>query len=94
MLNCGQRLAGTRPGLPISQKATPGPNHPKLFKPRTEIEIMQALRVTGGAVTLVKGPGLDIVLDYELLMREDRPTGQADIVITQQMLQMICEEVQ
>jgi hypothetical protein len=55
---------------------------------------MQALRVTGDAVTLVKGPGLDIVLDYELLMREDRPTGQADIVITQQMLQMICEEVQ
>ncbi|KAJ6178663.1 hypothetical protein N7519_009124 [Penicillium mononematosum] len=85
---------GTRPGLPISQSATPGPDHPKLFKPRTEIKITQALRVTGGAVTLVKGPGLDINLDYELLMREDRPTGQADIVITQQMLQRICEEVQ
>ncbi|CAG8899852.1 unnamed protein product [Penicillium egyptiacum] len=87
----------TRPSLPTCQNATPDPDHPERFKPRKEItplSVTQALRVTRGAVTLVKGPGLDISLDYELLMREDRPTGQADIVITQRMLQVICEEVQ
>lgn len=85
-----------RPGLPTRQNATPDPDHPEQFKSRKEtrpLSVTQALRVTGGVVTLVKGSGLDISLDYELLMREGRPTGQADIVITQKMLQSICKEV-
>ncbi|KAJ9490575.1 hypothetical protein VN97_g2671 [Penicillium thymicola] len=87
---------GTRLGLPTCQNAIPSSDHPGEFSPREErrpLSDTQALRVTDGAVLQVKGQGLDISLDYELLMREGRPTGQADIVITGKMLQSICKEV-
>ncbi|KAJ5945291.1 hypothetical protein N7516_005459 [Penicillium verrucosum] len=87
---------GTRPGLPTRQNAIPDSDHPGEFIPREELgplSVTQAVRVTDGAVSQVKGQGLDISLDYELLMREGRPTGQEDIVITEEMLQWICEEV-
>lgn len=75
------------------QSATLDPDHPRQLKPgEALLSVTQALRVTMGEVTLVKGSSLDISLNYEQLMREDRPTGQADVVITQQTLQMICEE--
>ncbi|KAJ9485259.1 hypothetical protein VN97_g8095 [Penicillium thymicola] len=89
--NYGQRLSySPRPGLPIRQGATPDPDHPGQFKPgEALLSVTQALRVTKGEVTLVKGSSLDISLNYEQLMREDRPAGQADIFITQRILQMI-----
>ncbi|KAJ5356549.1 hypothetical protein N7517_011158 [Penicillium concentricum] len=87
---------GTRPGPPTHQNIAIGPDHPEQFKPlekRTPLSITQALRATGDAVTVVKGPGPDISLDYELLMWEDRPPRQAEIVITPRILQVICKEI-
>lgn len=55
--------------------------------------LKQSLRVTRDEVTLLEGSSLDVHLDYEIRMREARPSGQEDIIITQRMLHLVCKEV-
>lgn len=62
--------------------------------PQPESPVLkQSIRVKEDVITSLEGSSLDIHLDYEMIMREARPSGQEDIIITQQMLRRICKEM-